>query len=470
MACNRRWAPRPFTIICAAATRGSSKSCWGPMPAEVTAVVANAPGALELLASAEYRGGRSMVCSIAIKHGKVVKDVLDGRPRAYPQAGDPYEEIYKSSAWYGLVPEQNTQYLDMSGKEDEGYSPRANLEKPAQAAPRPFASGQPRRCHGQRRATGNRATDSSPGRRAAGNQSHAFAMAIKAKARAQRTRVFNDPHPPGSDSLQRPARAMGHALLNHQDRPARGLASTRQKERLMRNRCLLIVLGLLALSGCNSFSSSRSLSMDKSDWVTHCFGRFLIDLPPQAERWTTHPTEPGARIDAAQQELKLQQHDTKGHMFVRRVEHGNGSQKDSTSVIFPSTRRTLRVQLSRERRKKSLMKRVGGFKCTGGCPWWWHRGRCRKGERPVATSARPGVSGRGHQDGHGLITFMWVCKARTESLTEPRVNGRAGRAGARPPTASAPHRTGPSSRINKPWTVGTPLSTRSAYSPTAGAK
>lgn len=23
--------------------------------------------------------------------------------------------------------------------------------------------------------------------------------------------------------------------------------------------------------------------MDKSGWITHCYGRFLIDLPPQAE-------------------------------------------------------------------------------------------------------------------------------------------------------------------------------------------
>ncbi|MBP5133330.1 hypothetical protein HUT02_31360, partial [Pseudomonas protegens] len=45
--------------------------------------------------------------------GQVIKD-MDGKPRAYPQNQDPYEEIYKSTAWYGLVPEQNTQYLDMS--------------------------------------------------------------------------------------------------------------------------------------------------------------------------------------------------------------------------------------------------------------------------------------------------------------------------------------------------------------------
>jgi len=40
----------------------------------------------------------------------------EGRPRAYPQRGDPYEEIYKTKAWYGLVPEQNTKYLNMLEK------------------------------------------------------------------------------------------------------------------------------------------------------------------------------------------------------------------------------------------------------------------------------------------------------------------------------------------------------------------
>lgn len=54
-----------------------------------------------------------------------MKDI-DGNPRAYPQHGDPYEEIYKSSAWYGLVPAQNTKYLNMSdnASNDDVMGPR----------------------------------------------------------------------------------------------------------------------------------------------------------------------------------------------------------------------------------------------------------------------------------------------------------------------------------------------------------
>ncbi|MBP5107634.1 hypothetical protein HUS97_33390, partial [Pseudomonas protegens] len=51
-------------------------------------------------------------------------------------------------------------------------------------------------------------------------------------------------------------------------------------------RRLFTALGLVVLtsvSSCTSLSSSRSLTMDKSGWITHCYGRFLIDLPPQAK-------------------------------------------------------------------------------------------------------------------------------------------------------------------------------------------
>lgn len=53
----------------------------------------------------------------------------------------------------------------------------------------------------------------------------------------------------------------------------------------MHPRRLLAVLGVVVLTSmtsCTSFSSSRSSSMDKTGWITHCFGRFLIDLPPDA--------------------------------------------------------------------------------------------------------------------------------------------------------------------------------------------
>ncbi|MDP4573499.1 esterase/lipase family protein [Pseudomonas sp. BNK-6] len=96
---------------------------------EVTAVVANAPGALELTPSNEYREGRPWLF-LCDAQGQVIKD-MEGKPRAYPQNQDPYEEIYKSTAWYGLVPEQNTQYLDMSDETSTNTekSPRHEFRK-----------------------------------------------------------------------------------------------------------------------------------------------------------------------------------------------------------------------------------------------------------------------------------------------------------------------------------------------------
>ena len=93
---------------------GIAQVVLGRNAGEVTAVVANSAGALELAPSAEYREGRPWLF-LCDAQGQVLKDI-DGKPRAYPQNQDPYEEIYKSSTWYGLVPEQNAQYLDMSDK------------------------------------------------------------------------------------------------------------------------------------------------------------------------------------------------------------------------------------------------------------------------------------------------------------------------------------------------------------------
>ncbi|WP_207166276.1 T6SS immunity protein Tli4 family protein [Pseudomonas protegens] len=106
-------------------------------------------------------------------------------------------------------------------------------------------------------------------------------------------------------------------------------------------RRLFTILGLVALTSvasCTSFSSSRSPTMDKTGWITHCYGRFLIDLPPQAEikagydLWGSSikalddtAAALATRIDQREKELKEQQHDTKGSMFLRRLDLGGGS-------------------------------------------------------------------------------------------------------------------------------------------------
>lgn len=110
----------------------------------------------------------------------------------------------------------------------------------------------------------------------------------------------------------------------------------------MHPRRLFAVLGLVVLTSmtsCTSFSSSRSPSMDKTGWITHCFGRFLIDLPPDAvinagyylwgdniQRLDGTPAELAARIAHREQELRNGIHKkTKESMFVRRAEDKAGA-------------------------------------------------------------------------------------------------------------------------------------------------
>ncbi|WP_144420586.1 T6SS immunity protein Tli4 family protein, partial [Pseudomonas protegens] len=110
---------------------------------------------------------------------------------------------------------------------------------------------------------------------------------------------------------------------------------------MKRARCLVTILGLIALSSvisCTSIFSSRNPAMDRTGWITHCYGRFQIDLPPQAEIKTGYDlwgssikalddtvTTLATRIDQREKELKGQQHDTKGSMFLRRFDLGGGS-------------------------------------------------------------------------------------------------------------------------------------------------
>ncbi|MFP6413733.1 hypothetical protein [Pseudomonas aeruginosa] len=79
--------------------------------------------------------------------------------------------------------------------------------------------------------------------------------------------------------------------------------------------------------------------MDKTGWITHCFGRFLIDLPPDAvinagyylwgdniQRLDGTPAELAARIAHREQELRNGIHKkTKESMFVRRAEDKAGA-------------------------------------------------------------------------------------------------------------------------------------------------
>lgn len=77
---------------------GVAKVVLGRNAAEVMAVLANAPGGLELLPTADYNGGKPWL--------KVIDTDRPDQPlMALPAEGDPYGEIYANTAWYGLVPE-----------------------------------------------------------------------------------------------------------------------------------------------------------------------------------------------------------------------------------------------------------------------------------------------------------------------------------------------------------------------------
>ncbi|WP_354686989.1 hypothetical protein [Cupriavidus necator] len=95
---------------------GPEQLILGSNAGEVTAVVANSAGALELCPTFDHRSGQPWLF-LQDAQGNVISDT-EGLPCAYPRAANPYEEIYKNPAWYGLVPEQNTKYLDLSTNED----------------------------------------------------------------------------------------------------------------------------------------------------------------------------------------------------------------------------------------------------------------------------------------------------------------------------------------------------------------
>ncbi len=82
---------------------GISSVILGRNAKEVVPVMGNSPGALELVPTADYKDGRPW-----LKLG-------DGDGALQLPLADPYEEIYKSRAWYGLVPAHNEALLDPAG-------------------------------------------------------------------------------------------------------------------------------------------------------------------------------------------------------------------------------------------------------------------------------------------------------------------------------------------------------------------
>ncbi|WP_222565764.1 esterase/lipase family protein [Novilysobacter antarcticus] len=88
---------------------GVSQIILGRNAKEVTAIVGNAPGALELLPSADYGEGRAW-----LKLGGPENNPSHALP-----ISDPYTEIYHSREWYGLVPQESLDMLDPASLHNE---------------------------------------------------------------------------------------------------------------------------------------------------------------------------------------------------------------------------------------------------------------------------------------------------------------------------------------------------------------
>lgn len=76
---------------------GAEQLFLGRNAADVVAILSQSPGGLELLPTADYNDGKPW---LKVRDKETGKEIL-----ALPQNGDPYNEIYCSPAWYGLVPE-----------------------------------------------------------------------------------------------------------------------------------------------------------------------------------------------------------------------------------------------------------------------------------------------------------------------------------------------------------------------------
>ncbi|WP_454764769.1 hypothetical protein [Cupriavidus campinensis] len=101
---------------------GIEQVILGGNAAEVVAVLAQAPGGLELLPTADYNDGKPW---LKVRDKKGGKEFL-----ALPVNGDPYGEIYKSPAWYGLVPDGNLPLVKPKrGKSKQVDSTKTNNEK-----------------------------------------------------------------------------------------------------------------------------------------------------------------------------------------------------------------------------------------------------------------------------------------------------------------------------------------------------
>lgn len=100
---------------------GAEQLFLGRNAADVVAILSQSPGGLELLPTADYNDGKPWLF-VRDKNGDELMPPL-------PRNGDPYEEIYLSPTWYGLVPDSNLHLLNPFGDKSSIHG-KANEDSP----------------------------------------------------------------------------------------------------------------------------------------------------------------------------------------------------------------------------------------------------------------------------------------------------------------------------------------------------
>jgi hypothetical protein len=117
-----------------AGAEGIEQLFLGRNAADLTAILTQAQGGMELLPTADYNDGKAW---LRVRDKAMPENQDTGIGLTLPQNGDPYGEIYKSPAWYGLVPRENEGLMNPAGGESAPAS--TSLESmPGDTSPRQF--------------------------------------------------------------------------------------------------------------------------------------------------------------------------------------------------------------------------------------------------------------------------------------------------------------------------------------------